>query len=925
MRLRKLLLACWGALAAAGCPAVNSPPCSSDADCPGGRCRRSACGPTCLEDTECGTEQLCSGGKCVPRPECAADGDCAQGFVCKAGLCQCTADSACARNQSCVNGRCEIRKRCQGDEDCAGTGRRCEVTQGLCIPPCSLPTDCAPGTDPRLAAALYVCTEGRCLRRCISDPSCGPGLICESGTCAVAQCRTTADCPSGQYCTDPDFGRCREYQLCSRSSDCPKNYECRAFLPGQCPPGFDCTRTVCQELPRCLIDTDCVNPANPTQRRAFCEDGHCQPTTRCTSPTQCAQGMACIGDLCVPGACRGHPDCPPAQACVDGACASAPAPADVNLLSIAPKSALAQVGDTVKFTLIAYRLDGSSFPLWSGSFAVLDPQGNPSGAVSVDSTGRATALAAGSWIIRGSVSGANVAPQDASLTVYAAAPAGQKRVLVVEAASGSPIAGVKVLGCDSPPASGPCPSPVEIVTGADGQALFPFTGATASFSAASTAVRSDGLPRYDRVSVLATSAGDVLLPLSENPVHGAAGYNGSISFADVHSTGAYWAGYAVLSMGDLPDLDLATLLGEPFMVDLPGILPRFPVPGSVVLYTSPGFGIPQEVKGRSLGLGQAGSRTAVAFAGRSDIDMLQALRSTELLAYTGAMDYAVQPGVSAAHRPRVPDYADVDGDGLCAQPQKCPQGSEDVPDYVSFAPLALRPGREQLRRTEIVIPNLPVYLDTVIVSAVETGYASGVLPLGFSSRGAGPPGQDGTRPVQSILLRSGAPYGGVEIGEPGIWALAASASQSGGLLGSRGTVSARLTRSPLLPAKVLIAPFLPAALGSSFSPSSRTLSPGQPAWNSVYSMGGELARVVLTGTQQRHQVYFVVQGSQTAVRVPDSPAAPGIDPAGQANARLEVVAMDLKAGVTAGEALTLAGPNLWNLSLAIDGYSRFER
>ena len=36
-----------------------------------------------------------------------------------------------------------------------------------------------------------------------------------------------------------------------------------------------------------------------------------------------------------------------------------------------------------------------------------------------------------------------------------------------------------------------------------------------------------------------------------------------------------------------------------------------PVPGAVVLYTSPGFGIPQEVKGRSLGVAQPGLRATV--------------------------------------------------------------------------------------------------------------------------------------------------------------------------------------------------------------------------------------------------------------------------------------------------------------------------
>ncbi|MHB8878271.1 MAG: hypothetical protein ACYC8T_31635, partial [Myxococcaceae bacterium] len=192
----------------AACPAINASPCSTDGDCQGGRCRRGACGPVCLEDAECGTEQVCSGGKCLPRPECQKDGDCAQGFTCTGGLCQCTGDAACASNQSCVAGRCQTQERCTGDDDCAGTGRRCELTQGLCVPPCASASDCAPGMTAAVAAAIYQCFQGTCYRHCPNDLTCGQGLICKDGLCAIAGCKTMADCPTGQYCSSAVFGRC---------------------------------------------------------------------------------------------------------------------------------------------------------------------------------------------------------------------------------------------------------------------------------------------------------------------------------------------------------------------------------------------------------------------------------------------------------------------------------------------------------------------------------------------------------------------------------------------------------------------------------------------------------------------------------------------------------------------------------------------
>lgn len=916
MRPLHLASAALLALSGLGCPKLNSRPCSEDEDCPQGRCRRGACGPFCLEDAECGSEQVCTQGQCRPRPECSADQDCARGFFCEAGECRCSSDSSCAKNQLCQSGRCQQRPRCQSDQDC-GSGRLCELTQGLCLPPCQLSTDCAPDLDARLSSVLYSCQEGRCLRRCLSDEMCGQGLVCEGGSCAGGGCKTQADCPRGQYCTSESQGRCREYRSCSQSSQCPPNQQCRPFPPGECPPGLDCAQSACQELPRCRLDSDCGSPTAPQQ--AYCQDGHCQPTTGCSSSAPCPEGRQCIGSLCLPSVCRGHPDCP-AGACVEGRCASAPAPAEVTRLSIHPRRGILRAGDSIKLTLVAYRQDGSSFPLSSASFAVLDWQGNPSGAAQADSSGRITALAPGAFTVLGSLPGSRAVPRDASLLIYPAISSG-RRVVAIDAATGSPLPGVRVLGCDAPPPQGPCPAPLEVPTGSDGQALFPtFQGPSASFSLASPEIRGDGYPRYDRLSVL-TSARDLLLPLGENPVHGAAGFNASIAFSGVRSRGDLSLGYAVLSAGDLSELDLRTLLGETFLISLPPLGLTMPAPGSVVLSTTSFLGN-QEVKERSLGLGQAGLRSMVAFAGRTELNAIGTVGSLEFLAHTGGLDYAVQAEVEVSHRPKVADIADLDHDGLCSQEQKCPLGTEELPDYSSFRQLAFRPEREQARRTEVVVPNLPDSLDTVVVSAVELAPGQGALPLGFSSRVADPAGPDGTRPVPPILLRSGAPYGGVEVGQPGVWALATSSL--GGGIGSRASLTVRLSRGPTLPLKVWLGPFLPIPSGSSYDPASRTLSPGQPAWSSISSMGGELARAVIVGARGRHLLYFHLQPEQTAVRVPEGPAGE-VDPASQAGAGLELTAIDLSAPVGAEEALDLAGPNLWNLGLILEGFSRFVR
>lgn len=586
-----------------------------------------------------------------------------------------------------------------------------------------------------------------------------------------------------------------------------------------------------------------------------------------------------------------------------------------------PTRAVLAVGDTLKFTLIAYRLDGSSFPLPQATFSVVDELGAPTSAASIDSAGTLTAAAAGKVVVRGEVSGAPIPAREAPVTIFAAVTAG-RRVRVVAQSDGAPLSGVRVRGCEGATLDTACVAFVDTTTGLDGEALFASFGAgPATFTAVSPALRSDGAPRFDRASVVATTAADVFLPLGDNPLQAAAGFTAAIQFSEVHSSGQYWAGFAALSAGDLPDLELSTLLGETFQVDLPGVGQKVPVPGSVVLYTSPGFGIPQQVKARSLGLGQAGVRSAVAFAGRAELNQALSMRSLDFLAYAGAMDYALQPAVTVTSRPRVPDTADVNNNGLCASPTKCPTGTEDVPDYAAFPALSFSPHRQQNRRTEVVLPSVPTTLDTVVVAAVEVSFEGGVFPLGFSSSTAGAP-RNGGRAVPAVTLRSGAPYGGTEVATPGIWALATSAASMGSNLG--GSVTARLTHTPVLPTRVVVKPFLPITARSSYSPLTRVFTPGQPDWNATSSAGAGLAKLVLSGTDERHVVYFEMSGSQTAVRVPEGPAGSAVDPAGQNAVTLQVVALELLSGTTATEAFTLRGPNLWQLSNYLDGYSRFQ-
>ena len=783
---------------------------------------------------------------------------------------------------------------CTSGEDCP-TGQRCEPLQGVCQAPCAQASDCAPGVDPRVASLLYVCQAGDCLRVCFNDAVCGTGALCEAGTCAPAACATRADCPSGQYCTSATRGRCLEYQTCESTAACGPNTECRAFPPGACPPGFDCASRICQELTACLLDTDC--PAS-----AYCRDAHCQPGGACTADAGCAPGFSCVAQRCVPGGCRGSADCPVGEACTDGACHPAPEAARLVALVLSPRANVLVVGDSLPLTLMGYTLEGTSFPLAQASYTGVDADGAPSGAVTVSSSGRVTAVAAGTVRVRAEIPDAAVASPEAVFTVLPGLDKG-RRVTVVDAATRLPLAGVEVLGCEAPPASGPCPAPVRVTTDAHGVALFPgSTAATVSFSATSPETRADGYPRRDRVSVAATPARDVLLPLEDNPVHGSAGFTASIGFGEVHSSGELWLGVSLLSVGDPVQADLTTLLGDTFLVTPPGLAQRVPAPGSLVAYASLGLAGTVEIKPRSLGRAQAGRRTAVAFAGKLPLALATSLRPTDVLATLGAMDFTLQAFTPLASLTDVPDGTDLDGDGLCADPARC-RASEDVPDYARFPGISHRPRREQLRRTEVVLSPLPAGLDTTVVAAVEGSAEAGLVPLGLTSRTGSS--------AEPVLLRSGAPYGGAEGGVPGVWAFATSAT-------SGASVSGVLVRGPTLATRVILPPFLPLP-GGAYSSPSRVFTPSAASWSALARAGAGLARVTLTGARSRHVVYLALRAEGGAVGVPDSA---GGDPAGEAGVVLEVAALRLTPGVSPEELLELSGDNLLGLSGVVDGYSR---
>ncbi len=155
--------------------------------------------PTCVCDE--GTVE--KEGSCVPKTQ-----TCPTGFVCKGGYCANTSDPTffCAENSD-----------CGGTLTCTSSS----LPSGQCNG-CSYRSDC-PGADTDEAVeCVKAGTSGYCMRSCLTDEECSEGMTC----------RTSA---LGSYC-----GR----KECSKPSDCPANYTCKASSDSS--EGGTCSRIPCE-------------------------------------------------------------------------------------------------------------------------------------------------------------------------------------------------------------------------------------------------------------------------------------------------------------------------------------------------------------------------------------------------------------------------------------------------------------------------------------------------------------------------------------------------------------------------------------------------------------------------------------------------------------------------------------------------------
>ncbi len=278
-----------------------------------GVCRDLETQSNCFSDDDCGRDQFCDfGGQAEPEPCFAPDenGGCADRIRPAEGICRdrggegCLDDADCGPNQICAQSDacvCDTECRddgqggclpcecpnlpgvcidlgggdeCLVDEDCA-RGQRCELTTGGCDegPHCEIGPDgeeiCF-GCDPFV---IGVCVDDTAPTDCFSDTDCGDNEFCAISNADPAPC-FAPDCanrpaPAGGTCQPINTDVCATVRCASGTHcevDAAGNAVCApdaagCFSDQECSDGLVCNAgiDVCESAPGCEDGDNCID------------------------------------------------------------------------------------------------------------------------------------------------------------------------------------------------------------------------------------------------------------------------------------------------------------------------------------------------------------------------------------------------------------------------------------------------------------------------------------------------------------------------------------------------------------------------------------------------------------------------------------------------------------------------------------------
>ncbi len=758
----------------------------------------------------------------------------------------------------CVGTLCRATHDCENSAECADTLGEC--LGGVCEPGCEENTHCG---DP----AIVGCVEGDCLFRCNPDrDTCDSDESCVGGYCVPNECSGTGTegCPDGQRCSD---GACVPYTACNDAGECDD-------------PALECIDGICEPREGCISDRECA-------ASELCIGGFCADAVECDGPDGCEGEQDCIGGLCVEGLCRGPEDCTDDEVCEGGECLEYVAPAAVETVIILTNPGTILPDQTIQFTAVA--LDGDGNVVIGAPFRWTSSNGTAAGIGETD--GLATGGAGpGSTEITASVAGFDDVTDTVPLNNPGAPVEAGVRVLVTERETGLAVDGATVIVNGVEDAS-------------DEAGIVHFAEATSPFEIHVYEAGSDPVSLYGATtSEVAVALG----ALSTNTTIG--GFTGGFDYTFVTSEGDVEVGLAGSSLaGGLVDLDLTTLLGDGFVLEIP-FVGDFPIPGGFTIVGGAfGFEIRKDVyQAQALD----GLRFAWGMAGRIPLQVIidgvgggggggTADIIATILPFFESFEHGLRPAL-IEELDRIVDSADYDNDGDTA---------ELIADYESFDEIDLTPATQQSLRTEVLLPEPPVIdgtpADLAVLIAGTAVESVGFVPLGInaaSDEGAG---------FEEILLRSAPPHSGLSAGDYAILALTFDSEGAG--VGADGidlptNVSGRMVIEDTLPTRVEFGgDFSPLPEGSSWDSDGRTVD--------IDDVGADLYRVRIAGSDGTWTIYSADPGE---IVIPE--------PSGDLPDPVSMPTIIVEALFTSGDDLDdLADPSgvtLRDIDAAIVGFGR---
>ena len=169
--------------------------------CPnqGEACINGSCVSSC-EPNPCGETNRTKCEKKLGVPTCVCD----EGTVEKNGKCQPKTVQTCPSGFVCKNGYCADKSEgaffCAENFDCGGSLTCSPKSPSGTCNGCNYTAECPSlGEDDPVS-----CLNGYCMRGCLTDYDCNPGMICKTNS-------------QGSFCGT---------KTCSKPSDCPENYTC---------------------------------------------------------------------------------------------------------------------------------------------------------------------------------------------------------------------------------------------------------------------------------------------------------------------------------------------------------------------------------------------------------------------------------------------------------------------------------------------------------------------------------------------------------------------------------------------------------------------------------------------------------------------------------------------------------------------------